>query len=125
MNARGPSQSDIDLFVASVHAKLRADLEREHRDGEQRKAAVLPLVRGTIEQERARSELGRAWLFGSYAWGSPTERSDVDVLVERCDDPMELAAIVGLAIDLEVHVVQLERAPELLVRRAIEEGVPL
>lgn len=55
---------------------------------------------------RAKGKLSRAWLFGSYAWGQPTAASDLDVMVEGTDDPFALAAEIGAAVKLDVHVVE-------------------
>lgn len=39
-------------------------------------------IRTAIEKDRIFSEIRRVSLFGSYAYGTPTEESDVDLLVE-------------------------------------------
>ena len=66
-----------------------------------------------------------AWRFGSYAWRRPGERSDVDLLVDGCRDPDELAAILAAACGRDVHVVRREAAPDSLVTRALSDGKPL
>ena len=67
----------------------------------------------------------QVWLFGSYAWGEPSERSDIDLLVAGCADPDRLASAVGRKTGTDVHIVQLERAPDSLRQRALAEGVTL
>ncbi|HVU51470.1 MAG TPA: nucleotidyltransferase domain-containing protein [Polyangia bacterium] len=64
-------------------------------------------------------------MFGSYAWGEPGERSDVDVFVEGRTDTMAIASIVGRACGVDVHVIDAAEAPESLKARVLAEGLPL
>jgi predicted nucleotidyltransferase len=120
--------SDAELLKAfreAVVKKIRRDLADDDRRAESLRAAVLPKLRRVLAGARARAECRRAWLFGSYAWGKPNERSDVDVMVEGCAEPFRLAAEVAKACNVEVDIVELERAAESLRDRALREGMPL
>lgn len=120
--------SDAELlraFRAAVRATVERELENERRDAEARRARVLPEVLRAVTECRSRGLCGRAWLFGSYAWGNPNERSDVDLLVEDCDDAVRMASTVMSACGLLCHVVEREAAPPTLVERALQEGVAL
>lgn len=115
----------LQAFRETVKAQIARTLEQEHARSQERRSRVVPQAREAITEARHAGGCGRAWLFGSYAWGDPGTRSDVDLLVEGCDDPDRLAAAVARRTGTEVHVVQRERAPESLVARVDEEGVPL
>lgn len=39
-------------------------------------------IRNAIEKSRFRKEMRKVLLFGSYVYGHPNEKSDVDVLIE-------------------------------------------
>ena len=43
----------------------------------------------------------RAAIFGSYARGEETKKSDIDILIEYGDDDKSLFDLVGLQIELE------------------------
>lgn len=86
---------------------------------------MLPTLRAAIERLRREGRCGEVWLFGSYAWGEPTPRSDVDLLVADADDVFALAAEVSAEVGPDVHVVPIEDAPETLERRARAEGMRL
>ena len=72
---------------------------------------------------RGAGHCGRVWLFGSFAWGRPGERSDIDLLVEGDDG--EVAWEVSRACHREVHAIALQRAPDSLRERVLAEGVLL
>jgi len=112
-------------FRSRVLAGIEADLAREDREEAARRSEVLPALTAVLERTRADQRCGRAWLFGSFAWGHPGERSDIDVLVERCADPDTLAVEIWRATDRPAHVIELERAPASLVERAQRDGLPL
>jgi len=119
---------DRSLLVAfrrRVVAVIDEDLAREETDAEAQRDLVLPSVSAALARSRRAGECSRAWLFGSFAWGLPVERSDVDILVESCPDPDALAATIWRAVERPVHVVQLERAPPSLVERVLRDGRPL
>jgi len=123
-----PLTAEGDLlraFRAAVRAKIERDLEREIRDSEERKAKVLPSVRHAIAMARVQGLCGRAWLFGSFAWGTPGERSDVDVLLESCADPFAVASIVGRSAERDVHAISIDDAPPALRERATRDGLEL
>jgi predicted nucleotidyltransferase len=108
-----------------VLAGIKADLERERAESERLRANVLPVVTALVSAARARGAFGRAWLFGSFAWGQPGSRSDVDLLVDDCAEPDRLAAEIWRALERPVHVLVATQAPASLVERAQRDGVPL
>jgi predicted nucleotidyltransferase len=110
-------------FRDAVRAHFAREIEREARESSARRAAVKARLDEGLRRARAEGLLGRAWLFGSYAWGEPGERSDVDLLVEGCADPMLVATVVGGATRTDVHVITVEEAPASLADRARGEGV--
>ena len=115
----------LAAFRRRVLAGIEDDLAREAAEVEARRASVLPPVAAAIAAARAEGRCTRAWLFGSFAWGTPVERSDVDILVASCDDPDALAAEIWRAIDRPVHVIQIENAPPSLAERVLRDGHPL
>jgi len=112
-------------FRQRVLAGIRADLAREHTEAEALRAAVTPIVARLLAEARARGDCGRAWLFGSFAWGRPAARSDIDLLVEDCPDPFALSAVVWREVGRPVHVIEARSAPPGLVERVEREGTPL
>lgn len=117
-----PTWSD---FARVVRAKIARDLVREDERAEELRAVVLPAVAGALSRARRGGLCGAAWVFGSYAWGRPGERSDVDLLVEDCRDPDGLAASVASACERDVHVVTRSAAPVTLVARVLADGKAL
>lgn len=108
-----------------VRAKIERDLASEDAAAEALRAEVLPRLRVAVETARADGLCTSVVLFGSYAWGRPGERSDIDLLVEGAPDPFVLAGRISAEVGLEVHAIARERAPATLVDRAVAEGRPL
>ena len=125
MVPRLPDPELVRAFGRAVRAHFEQELVRERGQAESRRAAVLPQVRAAVERARADRLCGRAWLFGSYAWGEPGERSDIDLLVDNCADPFMVASLVGRACRRDVHVIEMAEAPSSLKQRGREDGVPL
>ncbi len=123
--SRLAANPQLRSFRDAVRAKIEADLRRESEQAAALRAQVVPAVARALERARAEGACGQAWLFGSFVWGDPGERSDVDVLVEGCADSFSLAAKIGRTCEREVHVIQRERAPDSLVRRVLADGTPL
>lgn len=48
-----------------------------------------------------KNDVKRAAIFGSYAHGDATEKSDVDILIEYKNDDKSLLDLVGLKMELE------------------------
>ncbi len=122
------AQIDPSLLAAfreAVRAHLAEELEAERRSAEALRARVVPVVREALAGARRVGLCGEVWLFGSYAWGMPSDRSDVDLLAASCPDPEALASVVGRATGTDVHVVPAETAPRTLTDRVEAEGVPL
>ncbi len=120
-----PDPELIKAFRRTVRRHFEGQIAREHEEAEVRRAAVVPLARQSIKRARTQGLCGRAWLFGSYAWGQPGDRSDIDILVEACGDTFGIASLVGRACGRDVHVVDWSDAPETLRLRVSDEGVPL
>jgi predicted nucleotidyltransferase len=115
-----------ELFAAfrrRIDEKIEADLRREHELSEQLRASLLPLLEREVALARAAGVCKRVWLFGSFAWGAPEPRSDIDLLVEG--DDSALARRVEKALGREVHALGLQEAPAELVERALARGVVL
>lgn len=123
-------QPDADDLMRAMRQRIRrkieADLAREAAEGNAHRERVLPLVRDAVRQAREAGLLdGRVWLIGSYAWGTPTGRSDVDLVAETCEDRLAVASLVGDATGLDVHVMRLADAAPVLQPHILSEGVPL
>lgn len=112
-------------FRRAVRAKIARDLVEERALAEARVAEVLPALRAAVGALRTEGRLREAWLFGSYAWGRPIERSDVDLLVATDESPFAIAAALGQRVGRMVHVVLLATAPATLIERARTDGVAL
>jgi predicted nucleotidyltransferase len=115
----------LAAFRRRIVAAIEADLRREDAEAEARRAQVIPMVARIVTVARAAQQCGRAWLFGSFAWGRPEERSDIDLLVEDCPDPDALAADIWRAAERPAHVIPVDRAERSLIERALAEGRPL
>ena len=115
----------LDAFRTAVRAKIQRDLDAEAERARTLRAEVLPRVEEATASARLQELCSRVWLFGSYAWGQPSERSDVDLLVEACSDPFRFAGLVATACGRDVHAIELERAPEGLRQRVLAEGTLL
>jgi predicted nucleotidyltransferase len=125
-----PTDARIDpsllaAFRATVREQLTEQLDQERRRAETLRSRMVPIVRLALVEARRAGLCDHAWLFGSYAWGTPTERSDIDLLVAACREPEALASVVGRATGTDVHVVPLEQAPRTLVERVETEGLSL
>jgi predicted nucleotidyltransferase len=125
MLPRLPDPELVRAFGRAVRAHFEKEVAQEREQAEARRAAVLPKVRAALARARTEGLCGGAWLFGSYAWGEPGERSDVDLLVEGCADPIAVASLVGRGCGLDVHVIRMSDAPASLRERVRDEGVPL
>jgi predicted nucleotidyltransferase len=125
MSSRLPDPALLEAFHRAVRRHFEAQVTNERAASAARKATVMPLVREGLARARAQGLCKAASLFGSYAWGEPGERSDVDIFVEGRADTIAIASIVGRACGLDVHVIDSEEAPESLRARVVAEGYPL
>ena len=125
MSLRLPDPDLVRAFGRAMRAHFEEELAKEREQAEARRAAVLPQIREALGRARADGLCGGAWLFGSYAWGEPGERSDIDLLVDNCADPFMVASLVGRACGRDVHVIEMAEAPSSLKARVREDGVPL
>ncbi|MGD0836832.1 MAG: nucleotidyltransferase domain-containing protein [Polyangia bacterium] len=120
-----PDPDLMRAFRRAVLAHFEEEVARERAQAHARRTAVLSDVRAGLAHARAGKLCGDAWLFGSYAWGEPGERSDVDLLVKDCADPFMVASLVGRRCGRDVHVIAICDAPPSLKERVLERGVPL
>lgn len=128
MSSRDPAIAEdplLEAFRQRVRETVTRDLEREDAAAEALRLDVVAKVRAAIAAERDRAECAEAWLFGSFAWGRPGERSDVDVLVKGCRNPDGLAGRLWAACGRPAHVLDLATAPPGLVERVMAEGLAL
>ena len=125
LTPRLPDPELVKAFSRAVRRHFTDQIARERKEAEIRRAAIVPLVREAVARAREEGRCGRAWLFGSYAWGEPGDRSDVDILVDGCADDIAVASLVGRACGRDVHVIDWADAPDSLRDRASAEGLPL
>ena len=125
MSPRLPDPDLVRAFARAVRAHFEEEVAKDREQAEARRTTVLPGVRSAIERARAEGMCDEVWLFGSYAWGEPGARSDVDLLVDGCADPFVVASLVGRACGLDVHVIDMSDAPASLKERVRKDGVPL
>jgi predicted nucleotidyltransferase len=125
MTAQLPDPELLKAFGIALRRNFEKQIANEREAAAIRRATVVPLVRAAIARARADGLCGAAWLFGSYAWGEPGERSDVDIFVEGRRDTFAIASLVGRACGLDVHVLDASDAPESLRQRALTEGQAL
>jgi predicted nucleotidyltransferase len=114
-------------FRAAIDRRIAAELAREQELGEHARADVVPRVRAAISAARAAGACGRAWLFGSHAWGVPHAESDVDLMVDGLtEDGCAFAERIGAFLGArDIHVVPLGAASDSLRERVLREGVLL
>jgi predicted nucleotidyltransferase len=62
---------------------------------------TLQTIRSGVAQVAPLYDIKKATLFGSYANGTQTEHSDVDLLVEFAERPISLFKIAGVKLKLE------------------------
>jgi predicted nucleotidyltransferase len=115
----------LKAFREAVLAKIRRDLAEEDRHAASLRESMLPRLKKVIRLARKRGACRRAWLFGSFAWGKPTDRSDVNLLAEDCPDPFRLASTAAKVCDRDFLVVDLKDAPDTLRERVLADGMPL
>jgi predicted nucleotidyltransferase len=113
----------IDEMVAHwrrLEAMRRARAEARAEAIRRRLPAARQLLTGRYGARRVR-------LFGSFARGTTTERSDVDLAVEGLQPEGYFRAIADLTglLEAPVDLVELETAPESLRLRVDLEGVEL
>jgi predicted nucleotidyltransferase len=110
-----------------------AVLEQIARAHEERRAAGAPFVaalRSALPEavETLRREFGvvRVWLFGSFARGTPTSSSDVDIAVEGLPGRDHLRAMAYLtdALGRTVDLVRLEELDARSRQSLLEEAIP-
>lgn len=95
------------------------------------RAQILGDLRSALPSLRERYGVQRLALFGSFARGEPTRRSDLDVLVEFDDLPLTLLQFIALEGDpsdllgLKVDLVERQALKPPIGRRVREELIPV
>ena len=81
---------------------------------------VLPELTRKLVERGAR----RVWLFGSLAWGTAHEASDIDLAAEglAADDLLRLQGELLLQSPGRIDLVRIEEAPPALARRIRAHG---
>jgi len=115
----------LAAFRRAVRNKIARDLEREEDEARELRAAVMAKLSPALAHARAGGLCEDAWLFGSFAWGTPRDASDIDLLVAGCSDPDALGGRLMMATSRAVHVVPMEQAPASLKERVLAEGTRL
>ena len=89
---------------------------------------TLPSIRKIVQQIVAHFHPQQVILFGSHAYGEPTEESDVDLLVvmETDENPMHLAGLISAAVDhpfpLDILVITPARLETYIKEKALFES---
>ncbi len=92
---------------------------------------VLTKLRLALPQLCERYGVERLALFGSFARGEPTRRSDLDVLVEFDDRPLTLLQFISLEgelsdlLGLKVDLVEKQALKPRIGRRILKELIPV
>ena len=108
------ARSSIDRPTLPSHAPLReATSELPSRD------TLLVRLREIKPDLAARYHIRSLGLFGSYGRGTPSRRSDIDILVSFNGTP-SLFAFVRLKRELEQH---LGRRVDLVMREALRPAI--
>jgi predicted nucleotidyltransferase len=104
-------------------AKKRDALARQHSDPWYRGDAVpLRIIRRFARAVAERFDPDRIILFGSHAYGSPNEGSDVDLLIVMpAKDETAQATRIRLAVPRDFPMDLIVRTPDNL-RRRLEQG---
>lgn len=112
---------DIDACAASLIARIAAAQDAAEARAVRLRAQARDAARVLVSEFSVSS----VWLFGSLAWGSPHEASDVDLLVDGLDSHVGGAAErrVASIIEGSFDLVRLEEAHPSLVERVLREGV--
>jgi len=95
------------------------------------RAEILGKLRSALPSLRARYGVQHLALFGSFARGEPTRRSNLDVLVEFDDRPLTLLQFIALEgelsdlLGLKVDLVERQALKPHIGRRILEELIPV
>lgn len=120
-------QIDPELLAAfrkAVRANIQRALLEPRAEVEACRAEVLSQLAEVMASARKRGFCGRAWLFGSFAWGWPGVRSDIDLIIDG-EGADEIASQVWQKCNRPVHSLSLADAPSSLRERVLRKGLPL
>ena len=81
---------------------------------------TIPQIQNAVENSTHGYPIRKVFLFGSYANGTATEGSDVDILVEFCTNPISYFKVGGfletlkeaLGVDVDLLTLPLENPPQ-------------
>ena len=92
---------------------------------EERAARLRAALPAALAMLRSKHGVGRAWLFGSLAWGRARPDSDVDLAVEGLptESYFEALAELGGMLPGPVDLVRIEEAGESLRARILADGI--
>ncbi len=125
MGAEHPPAKTAQLLAAFRH-KVRVRLARqvvcEQALSERRRSEAVLALRAAIRSARDPGLRGRVWLFGSFAWGTPAEHSDIDLFVEDQADEQTVAKVVAGYCNRMAHIVTAQNADAALVARIHRHG---
>jgi uncharacterized protein len=84
-----------------------------------RRRIPMPAIRAVVQQVAERYQPEKVILFGSYAYGSPTPESDVDLLVIMRTPLKQIEQAVQICQTIEYHfgLDLIVHTPEMLERR--------
>lgn len=102
---------------------FEAQIAEEQRHGEQLRERILGQVKPIAARALESGICRRLWVFGSYAWGTPTDDSDLDVLVDG--DAEQVARLLSEVMRLPLHVLAFAEAPQSLRDRVQDDGLLL
>jgi predicted nucleotidyltransferase len=91
----------------------------DERRADRLRGSVVEILRAGLPQG------GRAWIFGSLAWGGFGERSDLDLALSGVEQGRALALELSLsrALGVEVDLLSLEDLPPPFRARILEDGL--
>lgn len=122
--ASAEANYSFERFRRAWHARWEAERSRDAARGARARAVSSDLAQLLRRDYRVR----RVVLFGSLARGEFRRDSDIDLAVEGLSDGDFFAAGAALeriARDIDVDLVQLERAPPALAREIERDGIVL
>ena len=122
------------MDVSSYVEGWRKRAEEEKRRVEARRARLREALRGVAEALAREFPVTRVFWFGSWCWGRPHSRSDIDLAVEGLPAVREIKAAVRAERLLlerdpnaheEVDLKRWEELPDRLRTRILEKGTLL
>jgi hypothetical protein len=119
------------LAAAGANLVLSSKTSRRRHDARSPRMAKLLSHRSEVDLTLARHGARNAYVFGSVARGTDTEKSDIDIVVDFDAERFGLIPLTRLAEDLStllaetVHVAARSLLKSAVLARVHEEQVPL